>query len=611
MRFTLNRLDQKLPLPFVSFYLSHPTMIVNHLNTGASTRSYESVFFHLTFSIALALSVIFIVDGLIVNDGSTRRSDGHTWWLVSDITTLISAGLVVVKWAANTWTVLTGWRSAFMLMDEPPGLKASDLGHVASASFLVLFDWWLPWKPRPSGWQTFTIVLIWLLVPASVLSPLITGAVNWQSTNIWVDGGLVTPMYGGPGPSSSWYWYLDPLGQLGLPNVIFGHEPTNTAVGHVGLTWGNSQQPDAGRCRLVMYENSIPLNSTASNATIPCIEIHDISYNSNPSQEIIDVINSAGKNVSLLADNQSGPLFTYYTGNAILFDSSRWNESYLMLSNQTAQLPAPTLFSGVKTFVMFITRQDVNGCKSIGSTAFGDIAAMQKLQPYLYSWQPFPGAENCMLIGSVNFTAGIVQSPKSVYVSNRVVETTTDLPIKPGVLVTDALWMMPDVMPLVSQANTSGIATWDNISNYTEKLIRYSYMASWGSLNSYYGPETPDLAVQRAIPMLQASVSKVRVYLWLFGHSLVTATAILTMVAQLIAQQKKKRIRMVVDYAAVAVASKGKVTKVTEYSQVLEQLVPDEDQSESLEILEFLDKKDKESIFKVEKSRGNENLRRR
>jgi hypothetical protein len=528
-------------------------MFVELFNAGANARSYEPVFLHLVFTIVLALSVIFFVDNLVVNDGSTRRSDGHTWWTVSDITTLISAGLVVVQWAAGTWTIMTGWRCAFMLLDGP-GMRVKDLGHVTSSSFLVLFDWCLPWKPRPSGWKVFTILLLWLLIPASVSGPLISGAVNWQSTFTWVDGGFVTPSYGGPTALTDWYWYLEPMWQLN--NDIPDHRPTSTAAGLAGLAWSTKQQPDVGRCRRVMPDSSIPPNSTVANATIPCIEIHDISFNSNPSPDIINVLNSAGENVSLFQNNVVGPLFTYNFGNAILFDSSRWNESYLISGGGTPQLPPPTIFSGLKTFIVFVARQNAPNCKSINGSAFGDAATLALLEPYLYVWQPFTSdTTNCMLIGSVNFTAGVVQSPKSVYVSNRVVETTETLPIEPAMFVKDALLMMPDVMPLVSQVNTSGMATWDNVANYTDTLIRYSYMASWDSLNSYFGPETPDLAVQKAVPMLRASVSRLRVYLWLLGNLFLTVTAIMTVIAYMNDQIK----RMVVDYAAVAMAAKIKV----------------------------------------------------
>lgn len=77
-------------------------------------------------------------------------------------------------------------------------MRTKDLGYVTSASFLILFDWCLPWKPRPSGWKVFTILLLWLLVQASVNGPLISGAVNWRGTLIRVDSRFVTLSYGGP-----------------------------------------------------------------------------------------------------------------------------------------------------------------------------------------------------------------------------------------------------------------------------------------------------------------------------------------------------------------------------------------------------------------------------
>lgn len=95
-----------------------------------------------------------------------------------------------------------------------------------------------------------------------------------------------------------------------LSNDIPDHRPPSAAAGLVGLAYSTKKQPDVGRYRRVTPDSSIPLNSTVANATIPCIEIHDISFNSNPSPDIINVLNSAGENVSIFQNGVVGPLFT-------------------------------------------------------------------------------------------------------------------------------------------------------------------------------------------------------------------------------------------------------------------------------------------------------------
>lgn len=108
------------------------------ITPGARLRTYEPAFLHLISAFALAVLVIIWVDNIIVNDGNTRRSDGHTLWLVSDITSIISAGITLVRLVSGAWVITTAWRCAFTLMKElPGGFEAEGLNNVTSASPLV------------------------------------------------------------------------------------------------------------------------------------------------------------------------------------------------------------------------------------------------------------------------------------------------------------------------------------------------------------------------------------------------------------------------------------------------------------------------------------------
>jgi hypothetical protein len=72
------------------------------------------------------------------------------------------------------------------------------------------------------------------------------------------------------------------------------------------------------------------------------------------------------------------------------------------------------------------------------------------------------GEFSCYLVGTVKVTAGIIESAEREYISNRVIKTSQLQEIRSGQWVTEALQMMPNVMIMLSQLNTTGLATWDN-----------------------------------------------------------------------------------------------------------------------------------------------------
>ena len=84
--------------------------------------------------------------------------------------------------------------------------------------------------------------------------------------------------------------------------------------------------------------------------------------------------------------------------------------------------------------------------------------------------------------------------------------------------------ILPDVMALVSIANTSQIPTWNNLPGYMETLIHQSYLASWGVLRPFNSSK-PRLFVSRAEPRLLASVTKWRLWTWFILNMFVPLSA--------------------------------------------------------------------------------------
>ena len=134
---------------------------------------------HAILSILLVSLMLFYLPGYqAMDDGA-----GSLWQLwkrkfclrVNDVTTIISAAVVPVRLSGSAWTAGTVWRCAFSLLEQSPdGLKISQLSNMLA---------WRAPMHRPVGMAGWSVTLIlYLLLPQSLVAPLLTGAVGWSSS---------------------------------------------------------------------------------------------------------------------------------------------------------------------------------------------------------------------------------------------------------------------------------------------------------------------------------------------------------------------------------------------------------------------------------------------
>ena len=201
------------------------------------------------------------------------------------------------------------------------------------------------------------------------------------------------------------------------------------------------------------------------------------------------------------------PFYYYDSGAAVLFDpgTPAWNTSNLVdRDSDTAHLPSPYLFTGTKTIGLLIARQDATtpACSPIRPNPFGDTS-----QSY-YAWSTGNSADqNCYAVGNVTFTAGVVKSDASKYISPTVVEGQGDeLNFEPDIWVQEALWLLPDLMTMVAVMNSSSLPTWNNLENYAEMLIRYSYLGAWDSFHATFDDTSDTTLTATSIVPLQGSL---------------------------------------------------------------------------------------------------------
>ncbi|RYP34576.1 hypothetical protein DL767_004217 [Monosporascus sp. MG133] len=425
----------------------------------ARTQAWITLFVHGGTCVALALSVALGLDGYEAGDDSDPRSvEGRLLLRVSEITTLVSVALVVIKLIVGMWSTTILWASARHMFK-----KCKSPTEVSSMLRWNHLLWLRHGVPGDSaGWiisLTFLAVFI-----QSFTSPILTGS----------------------GPFNK-RWHL------------------RTAAGYASLAWADPTT-----------------SSVLLDATLPCINIHGIQWYRSV-EEVADE-DWLAVNTSLLSLVNDNPFSYYHDGASVVYD---WMH---MRGSKSDGMPPPShMFSGTKTVALLINRHYMTEppCTGLVNTKFGNLdASPYYLQPRVYpdnsTWEWHERGsnfgENCYIVGRINFTAGVTKSSRARYIMPRVVEDQTptqDVKFEPNPWVFDAIWLLPDLMTMISAMNTSQLPTFDNIDVYVGELTRQAFLGAWDMLTQSFVEDGPTHSAFPAQRRLLADVSNRRVFSWL------------------------------------------------------------------------------------------------
>ncbi|KAF3392052.1 hypothetical protein DPV78_010277 [Talaromyces pinophilus] len=434
-------------------------------------RIWLPLFVHFALALVVAVLVATKLNGYkaLAYDWQSRFQPGNNYVLrVSDITTLLSAATTVINFFGGMWTGLIAWRCVFLLLQND-GLTVNRISSILGGT---------PSLRWPRGLEWAVVIILFFVFPQDYIEPLFSGSVNW---NFAIQYGLPYQVGGGsPTASSSlWYWYLTQrVTRLmstrqaeGLASISWTSTDVQTAVNGTGGIYGGIS------CRSVISD-TVPVNSTIENAVVPCIQIHSITWpNETVPADIEYYTSTSNGNLSIIGDT---PFFDYeHGGVTVIFDRERpvwdtyyniYNQPAFSISAQYAPFPNATIYHGSMAVVVFLLRQEANGCNPVAGQSFGNTNPFGPTG-YInehFGINPFPGfantQENCFVYGTVNFTAGVVRAPSSTFVSPRVVEyyppgvdvaneesvvsaiNQASNTIEPSIWTREALWLMPDVM---------------------------------------------------------------------------------------------------------------------------------------------------------------------
>ena len=479
---------------------------------------------HAIAAVAISLLMLTVVDGKLVAFNSEEPWFRRRYLQAEDITTAVSTAITGIRIITGAWAIRSAWRCALILL-ETQGITLRQFHRIVS---------WPAYFLRGSTDAYIAAVVLLLLVPANIVSPVITGSVGWKGAGVKV--AAEDFQYTGPAiiDNGEWFWYLRNSRTGPINEVLVQHAVSRAGIGWLDRGGGNSRSS-----RLVTTSpQEMPVNSTISNLTLPFLKIHSISWDRKTDfwKNITDELDPSVITDSSLTLSRKEPFSSYHLGNAILFDEhflDNLPSVEITDTPQQAPIPLPTSFNGTKKVAVLVGRQWMTNCSPLAETIFGNKTSMARIQDLYSGKHTETPSENCFLIGTVYFTAGVIRK-EATYIMPRVVEAEADSPatILKDNWVIESLYLLPDVMTKVSMVNVSQIPTWDNLDGYLEDLIRISYQATWGVLSSRFNTEPLSSTVEGFVPRLQAVVSRPRVIAWYCAQVLVLVSAVLLSVLQ-------------------------------------------------------------------------------
>ncbi|CAE6467113.1 unnamed protein product [Rhizoctonia solani] len=481
---------------------------------------------HCILSIWVAVMVFVLIEGHHFN--VTDRSpyvqlDGGTAVAPflprqSDIVTLLSSVVAVVKYALVAWIAAICWNVAFFLM-EKRGLTLHDLKSILHYELLAPGVY-------SRDWYTWLIgALLLASLAANLSSPILTGSISWVPSNRLVYG-LSTGRKG----------FADVINgaMTGLPAIYYDNYNARdgfavSAVGRVSLGWG--REVDKGIVKRPANLGGLAVNTTFENLTMPYFQVHSIRWIENR-DEIPALRNNATPPDILDQQFAMTPtaISSHPMGYAVLVPN--------VLTNWSSDPVESSTIHDTRLLILYYASDDPSVIRTsltqnLPSNAY---TLSANLSYYAFAW--------------VTFSAGVGQCKQysCVVSSQYVIRNSTPIELEPHPLTFQALSMAPVIGVWMALQNTSLPYPWDNINDYVEALLVRSYSGAWSSLNSNLYTNVTGARYIPSVPSLLADVAGIRVWIWLGIQLLVTLLSVVFLITQL----RLSRYRFVADISLSA-----------------------------------------------------------
>ncbi|CAE6360366.1 unnamed protein product [Rhizoctonia solani] len=403
----------------------------------------------------------------------------------SDVVTILSALIVVQKWALTAYMAPLCWRTIVFLM-EKPGLRRQDLKGLVRYRLLTP---WLSFASIP----TFVIGSLLLLgLAANLTSPVLTGSIKWDPQNLPIQNLSIPPVK---------FEEIEPGRRTSLPDWYTESETRRQGlmqkgVGLASIAWGLAAEKGVYK-RVASSVEALGVNTTIENVTIPYFFTHSIDWIKKES-EIPAYVMDKGPRTAIW-DSLSlvpGPIHLLYDGIAVLLRyptaPGNWSNDSLV----SRRIDERRLLA-----FWFGTREN-NITQGLPSGTY-KYTINDTQRHYAFAW--------------VNFTAGAGKCTKHhcTISSPSTIQNNASVTPESHPLTFQSLAMAPAIAASLVNQNSSLPSSWNDTNQYIEALLQRSYSGAWNILIRHLRTSDANSSYHPSLPSLVADVSQLRVYVWL------------------------------------------------------------------------------------------------
>ncbi|KAH7320547.1 hypothetical protein B0J17DRAFT_772972 [Rhizoctonia solani] len=459
---------------------------------------------HSVTAVAIALQLVRFVDNadfgitnrqpyLPLAYGRSRES-AHYILLQSDIMTVLSSAIVLLRWILAAWSIPFCWHSALYLMSKR-GLPHRELKTLIGLGAL---------KPNYS-WEHSDKALIgaalFLNLVASSTAPLLTGSVSWLPSNRLYSLEPHAPQLNisyVDTSSTFWPYYMS--------DVVYRRTLLQIALGHVTLGWGREIDRNLLK-RTIRSANGLQTGSTLASLTLPYFSVDHIEWlNHLPNNSTVDSLCD-----QLIDMAHSGPLepgdFRLNPGYSGLIPGTRWS------SDANRPFPSPKLIRKTQLVIL-----------NLGPARASRMSFSGPPLPLKYT------SKGTLQYGFalVNYTAGAAHCQNCSISSPSTVHSIKSRLSPVGhPMAEEALSLAPPLLSAIVDMNSSiPLPANCSLDDYVTALLTRSYVAAWSTLTDMDSDLSLSTTYSPATPTLKAQVDTIRVYIWLSFQLLVTLTGV-------------------------------------------------------------------------------------
>lgn len=431
--------------------------------------------------------------------------------LQSDITTILSSLLAILRLITACWLGPLVWRCAFILL-EKTGLRVKQLSR--------MITYGIPIGLRHGERVISSIILVMLVIvlPVYVSAPVLTGSITWMPSTHNPER-LTDSVIDIPGSNNFadlWLWWRGDSGRK---------EVADRAAALSFVVWGRETQNDAIK-RILLPAARLGVNSTLTSVLLPYFSITELDWVEDPANTLTSD--------QLSVFNVTCPKLAQVTGLCPLGDGYTG-----AIPGTLALIPDPpwpnatssSTFSGKRLMAMHTSDYSLADIFSSGRCSQPNLPISEAFPPNIGIYAD-PDYYACWAFAWVTFTAGAGVCQECRVSSYATVQNDTALVLKEDTLTSNALQIMPNVITSMMETNSSNVGpSWDNINDHVIGLLTRSYGASWMALTGGLSP-SDSTTYSVSPPSSLASVHFTRVYIWLGLQCLVTISGILFLYVQ-------------------------------------------------------------------------------